>query len=256
MEKTTIFNSVKRKLLEGKQVVGGTIQTPDPNIYLAMANSGFDFIWIEMQHSPMTYQDAAKMIWAGRDSPAIPFIRVPDATEGDIQKATDIGALGIIVPMVNNVSKIEKAIKYSSFPPVGERSQGGGQYFDLWGENYRKLANENILIVAQIESPSGVCIVESLVHIDGLDIIMVASTDLASFSGFNQGDDEYEKLVSRVTKTTLSSGKILGGPYAWKKRNGFKFLQGPSAEELLSRGVKNLLLEESDGFAKTEGSRS
>ena len=68
--------------------------------------------------------------------------------------------------------------------------------------------------------------------------------------------DEYEKLVSRVTKTTLSSGKILGGPYAWKKRNGFKFLQGPSAEELLSRGVKNLLLEESDGFAKTEGSRS
>ena len=117
MEKTTIFNSVKRKLLEGKQVVGGTIQTPDPNIYLAMANSGFDFIWIEMQHSPMTYQDVAQMIWAGRDSPAIPFIRVPDATEGDIQKATDIGALGIIVPMVNNVSKIEKAIKYSSFPP-------------------------------------------------------------------------------------------------------------------------------------------
>ena len=87
MEKTTIFNSVKRKLLEGKQVVGGTIQTPDPNIYLAMANSGFDFIWIEMQHSPMTYQDVAQMIWAGRDSPAIPFIRVPDATEGDIQKA-------------------------------------------------------------------------------------------------------------------------------------------------------------------------
>ena len=117
MEKTIIFNSVKRKLLEGKQVVGGTIQTPDPNIYLAMANSGFDFIWIELQHSPMTYQDVAKMIWAGRDSPAIPFIRVPDATEGDIQKATDIGALGIIVPMVNNVSKIEKAIKYSSFPP-------------------------------------------------------------------------------------------------------------------------------------------
>ena len=159
-----------------------------------------------------------------------------------LQNWTRITELRSIYKRLN---EFEKAIKYSSFPPVGERSQGGGQYYDLWGENYRKLANEYILIVAQIESPSGVCIVETLVHIDGLDIIMVASTDLASFSGFNQGDDEYEKLVSRVTKTTLSSGKILGGPYAWKKRNGFNFLQGPSAEELLSRGVKNLLLEES-----------
>jgi len=254
MKTSSIFNSVKLKLSEGKQVVGGTIQTPDSKIYLAMANSGFDFIWIEMQHSPMTYQDVAEMIWAGRDTPAIPFIRIPDATEGDIQKATDIGALGIIIPMVNCVKKVEKAIKFSNYPPLGERSQGGGQYFDLWGKNYRNNANENIIIIAQIESPSGVDIVENLVQIDGLDVIMVASTDLASFSGFKQGDEEYEKLVSKVSIATLSSGLILGGPYAWKNRKGFTFFQAPTAEELLSRGVKNLLLEEIDGFAQTEGS--
>ena len=103
-----MFNTVKQKLLEGKQVIGGTIVTADPKIYLAMANAGFDFIWIEMQHSPMSYQDVAAMIWAGRDAPAIPFIRVLDATEGDIQKATDIGALGIIIPMVNSVKKVQK----------------------------------------------------------------------------------------------------------------------------------------------------
>ena len=108
MKASSIFNSVKQKLLEGKQVVGGTIQTSDSKIYLTMANAGFDFIWIEMQHSPMTYQDVAEMIWAGRNAPAVPFIRVPDATEGDIQKATDIGALGIIIPMVNSVKKVQK----------------------------------------------------------------------------------------------------------------------------------------------------
>ena len=253
MKASSIFNTVKQKLLEGKQVIGGTIQTPDSKIYLAMANAGFDFIWIEMQHSPMTYQDVAEMIWAGRNAPAVPFIRLPDATEGDIQKSTDIGALGIIIPMVNSVKKVQKAINFANYPPIGERSQGGGQYFDLWGRNYRQNANENLIMVAQIESPSGVDIVEDLTKIDGLDIIMVASTDLASFSGFNQGDEEYETLVSKVSKATLSSGFILGGPYAWKNREGFTFFQAPTAEVLLSQGVKNLLNEQTDGFAQTEG---
>src|SRR3712207_1750580 len=96
-----IFNTVKTKLMEGKQVVGGTVSSPDPDIYCAMAGSGFDFTWIEMQHSPLTYQEVARMIWACRGAAAMPFIRVPDATEGDIQKATDIGAVGIIIPMVD-----------------------------------------------------------------------------------------------------------------------------------------------------------
>jgi 2-keto-3-deoxy-L-rhamnonate aldolase RhmA len=100
-QETRIFNTVKQKLAEGGRVVGGTVATADPDIYCAMANSGFDFLWIEMQHSPLTYADAARMIWACRDAPAIPFIRIPAATEGDIQKATDIGALGIIVPSAN-----------------------------------------------------------------------------------------------------------------------------------------------------------
>ena len=77
-----IFNTVKAKLEAGQQVVGGTVSTPDPDIYCAMANSGFDYIWIEMQHSHLNYTDVARMIWACKDAPAIPFIRVPDATEG------------------------------------------------------------------------------------------------------------------------------------------------------------------------------
>ena len=250
---SSIYNTVKQKLIEGKQVVGGTIQTPDTKVYQAMANSGFDFLWIEMQHSPMTYQDVAAMIWAGRDAPAIPFIRVPDATEGDIQKATDIGALGIIIPMVNSVTKVKNAVNFASYPPLGERSLGGGQHSELWGSNYRQTANENMMVVAQIESPKGVEIVEEVVKIEGLDIVMIASSDLSSFSGLKQGEVNYEAMVSRVSNATLSSGRMLGGPYAWKDRKGFSFLQAPPAEVLLRRGVKNLLQETTDGFAETEG---
>jgi len=146
------FNTVKAKLENGEQVVGGTVSTADLNIYCAMANAGFDFLWIEMQHSPLTYQEVATMIRAC-PGPAIPFIRVPTDSEGDIQKAVDIGALGVIVPMVDTVEKIQNAITYAKFPPVGKRSQGGGQYGTLWGREYRQKANDNIMIVAMIENP-------------------------------------------------------------------------------------------------------
>ena len=64
-----MYNTAKKKLLEGKKIVGVTISSPDPNIYCAAANSGFDYTWIEMQHSPLTYSDVAKMIWACRAPP-------------------------------------------------------------------------------------------------------------------------------------------------------------------------------------------
>ena len=124
-QQTPIFNTVKQKLAEGHQVVGATVATADADIYCAVANSGFDFIWIEMQHSPLTYTDAARMT-LGVPGPRrrFPFIRIPAATEGDIQKATDIGALGIIVPMVDSMEEIRDAVTYAHYPPFGKRSQG------------------------------------------------------------------------------------------------------------------------------------
>src|SRR5580692_10419568 len=108
-----LYNTAKQKLKEGKDVIGSSVYSPDPNIYCAMANAGFDFLWIEMQHSPLTYSDVAHMIWACRGASAMPFVRVPDATESDIQKATDIGAVGIIVPTVDTVEKAQAAVKWS-----------------------------------------------------------------------------------------------------------------------------------------------
>src|SRR5690606_29133615 len=104
---TRIYNTVKQKLTEGKQVFGGTISTNDPDVYCAMADAGFDFLWIEMQHSPLTYSEVSRMVAACPDAPAMPFVRVPGAFEGDIQKATDLGALGIIIPMVDDAQEVE-----------------------------------------------------------------------------------------------------------------------------------------------------
>jgi 2-keto-3-deoxy-L-rhamnonate aldolase RhmA len=245
-----IFNTVKTKLAQGKQVVGGTVSSSDPDIYCAMAGSGFDFTWIEMQHSPLTYQEVARMIYACKGAAAMPFIRVPDSNEGDIQKAADIGAVGIIIPMVESVEKVHNAIKFAKYPPVGKRSQGGGQYGALWGADYRQQANANMMIVAMIESPAGVAIADKIAAIPGVDVVFVASTDLGSFSGLKQGQPEYEALVTRIKDAVLTHKKILAGPLAWKDRPGYHFFQGPGETSLLRAGAKAALKGENEGAPK------
>ena len=237
-----IFNTVKQKLEAGERVVGVTVATPDPDIYCAVANAGFDFVWIEMQHSPLTFSEAARMIWACRDAPAVPFVRVPGPFEGDIQKAADMGALGIIVPMVDSVQEIRDAVTYAHYPPLGKRSQGGGQYRNLYGSEYRAAANENIMVVAMIEQPAGVEIVEEVVAVEGVDVVFVASSDLGSFTGLPQGNREYEALVSRVRDTTRGAGLALGGPLAWMTtRPEYNFFQAPSTTSLVSSGARGVL---------------
>ena len=245
-QEVRIYNTVKSKLIAGQQVVGGTVDTADPEIYCAMANAGFDFIWIEMQHSPLSFSEAARMIWACRDAPAIPFIRVPDANEGTIQKATDIGALGIIVPMVDGAEKMADAVVYAKYPPEGRRSQGGGQYGRLWGRDYRQTWNDNVLIFAMIETLKGTAEADRIAKVEGVDGVFVASGDLGSFSGKRQGEPEYESLVARIKEETESAGKFLGGPSAWmSEREGYQFFQAPSTSSLIRIGAR-ITLEAAD----------
>jgi 2-keto-3-deoxy-L-rhamnonate aldolase RhmA len=233
-----IYNTAKAKLMAGKQIFGGTIESPDPNIYCAMANAGFDFLWIEMQHSTLTYEEAAKMIWACRGAPAMPFIRVPDATESDIQKATDIGALGIIVPTVDTVEKAQAAVKWAKYPNEGRRSTGAGQYRALYGTDYRQTANANMMVVIMIETPIGVANAEKIAAVPGIDVIFAASGDLGNFSGHKQGEPEYDSLVTRIHDVTLKAGIKLGGPQTWKSRPGFTFSQAPPESMLIQTGAQ------------------
>ncbi len=253
-----IYNTVKTKLAEGKQVIGGTVLSSDPEIYCAMANAGFDYMWIEMQHSPLTYHEVATMLRACKGSSAMPFIRVPDATEGDIQKATDIGALGIIIPMVESVEKVRNAVKFAKYPPLGARSQGNGQYGVLWGADYRQTANDNVMIVAMIESPKGVEIASQIADIPGVDVVFVASTDLGSFSGYKQGEPQYEALVTRVHDSVLKANRKLGGPHAWLKRPDYMFFQSAGESGIIRAGAKAILdaeqAKKAPGKAQIEGS--
>ena len=248
-----IFNTAKQKLARGESLIGGTVLTSDPNIYCAMANSGFDFLWIEMQHSPLTFDEVAHMIWACRGAPAVPFIRVPNANPGDIQKAVDSGALGVIIPLVDTVEEIQNAVAYAKYPPLGRRSLGNGQYGALYGRDYRQIANDNIVMVAMIENPAGAAIADKIASVPGVDVVFAASTDLGSFSGKRQGDREYEALVTKIHDATLKAGRKLGGPLAWRNREGFSFFQAQPDTALIRMGVEAALKAAPPAVAPTEG---
>ncbi len=155
--KAPLYNTVKQKLLDGKQVFSFTQSKMDIADYCERAKH-YDFTWFEMQHSTLEFADVEKMIAACPHVKATPMVRLPDAQEWHIQHATDIGALGVVIPTVDDVDRAREAAKWSRYPPVARRSTGMGQAPGIWGVNginYHQTFNENMLVVVMIETPTG-----------------------------------------------------------------------------------------------------
>lgn len=230
------FNTVITKLKEGKQIFSNTITEPDLEA-AKKACEGQDFIWIEMQHSTLTWRETQQLIKVVAEAKCIPFVRVPTANEGDIQKATDAGALGIIVPMVDSVEEARNAVMFSKFPigdrndpnakPWGHRSSGGAQAPSLWGPGYAKNANNNILVMLLIENPAGVGLIDDILEeVPGIDIVMVASNDFGQHGGDRDGDASYNAREKLVREAVLKRGLVLAGPSSWQDRAGYRLFQG------------------------------
>jgi len=245
--KPKLYNTAKQKLLEGKQVFSFTQSRFDIAGYCEAAKH-FDYAWFEMQHSTLGFADIEKMIAACPHAGAIPMVRLPDAQEFHIQHATDIGALGIVVPTVDDAERAREAAKWAHYPPAGRRSAGAGQAASLWGVNgvnYRQSFNDNMLVVVMIETPTGVANAFEIASVEGVDVVLIGNNDLSSFSGFAQSDDRYQQMVAKVHDDTLRAGKIFGqanATYATghplSKTSKF-FQNGPSNDGWRPRGVTN-----------------
>jgi len=142
---------------------------------------------------------------------AAPMVRTPDAFESTIQKATDIGAIGIIVPTVDDAIEARDAARYSRYPPVGRRSSGGGSFGQVWpGINYRATVNDNMLVTVMIETLEGVANAEEIAATAGVDVIILGNNDLSSFSGWPQNDPRYQDALIKVRNAALKYGKYYG----------------------------------------------
>ena len=253
-----IWNPVKLKLMRGEKVTGGTLfSATDPATYCAMANAGYDFIWTEMQHDSRDWEAVARMWRACPHAKAVPGVRVAYADEREIQHAMDAGALVVVIPTVRTVEEGIAGRNWTYFPPLGKRSQGGGQAFDpdVWGSvpgGYRQTINDNVVLIEMIETVDGVKNAREIAAIKGVDAIFAASGDLGNFSGYRQGTPDYERLINAVHDAALGAGKRLCGPLAWRDRPDFTCFQAGSETAAIARGVAAELGPLKDTQAKPE----
>ncbi len=253
-----IWNPAKLKLMQGGKLVGGTVQNvSDPNVYCAMANAGYDFIWTEVQHAPGSWDS----IWrAWRTCPhagAVPGVRISYTDEREIQHALDGGALVLVVPTVDTVEEAREAVQWAYFPPLGRRSLGGGNAFDpaMWGSvpgGYRNTINDNLVLVLMIETLEGLRNADEIAKVPGVTAVFAASSDLGNFSGYRQGDPDYERAINIVHDAAIKAGKKLCGPWAWKDRPDFTCFQAQNEVAQIGRGARAELGDAHNTQAKPE----
>jgi 2-keto-3-deoxy-L-rhamnonate aldolase RhmA len=242
-----IWNPVMIKMMKGEKVTGGTVFWSDsPQTYCAMANAGYDFIWTEMQHSPRSWEDVGHMWAACPHARAVPGVRVPLAEEHAIQQAVDLGALVVVVPTVRSVQQAIFARDMAFFPPLGDRSLGGGQAFSpaFWGKvpgGYRDTINQNLVMIDMIETLPALMEAKQIAAVPGVTAIFAASGDLGNRSGYMRGSPDYERLINIVHDAAISEHKRLCGPLAWLNRPDFTCFQAGTEESAIMRGVADEL---------------
>ena len=253
-----IWNPAKLKLMQGGKLVGGTVRgVVAPSTYCAMADAGYDFIWTEMQHQGASWAEVWRAWQTCPHAKAVPGVRVAYTDEREIQQALDGGALVLVVPTVDTVEEAREAVKWAYFPPLGRRSLGGGNAFgaDMWGNvpgGYRNTINDNLVLILMIETLEGLKNADEIAKVPGVHAVFAASGDLSNFSGYKQGDPDYERAINIVHDAAIKAGKKLCGPFAWKDRPDFTCFQAQSETVQIQRGARAELGNLANTQAKPE----
>ncbi|MFH1155485.1 MAG: aldolase/citrate lyase family protein [Pseudomonadota bacterium] len=203
----------RKRLLE-KNLLAGTILTlASPELSEILSTSGFDWIFLDLEHSALGVKDAQVLIQAGAGR--VPYVvRVPANQEDWIKKCLDCGAAGIMVPQVKTAAEAGQAVSLCRYPPQGIRSvgiaraQGYGQSFG----DYVARANDEVAVIIQIEHVDAVNRIDDILDVPGIDAVFVGPYDLSASMGRTGQvtDSEVVGAIGRVTDSALGRGITLG----------------------------------------------
>jgi 2-keto-3-deoxy-L-rhamnonate aldolase RhmA len=244
-------NPVRKLLAEGKPVIGATITTASVEIAAQAANLGFDFLWIEMEHSPIGWETLRNMVLATRGLKAMPFVRVPVNELWTAKRALDAGAIGVIFPFTSTPELARQAAAACKFPPEGKRGAGPGLAAFRWpspDESYYAFANRNVLVVAIVEDQPAVDQIDEIAATEGIDVIFIGPNDLSwQIAGGDGSDPRVQAAMEKIIAAAKRHKKVLGRPAGSAEEvrrymeQGFLFFQGPSELALLRSGARPLL---------------
>ena len=229
-------NSLKKALNEGRVVYGSWLAMCSPIAAEIMAHAGHDFLMIDGEHSAVTNETAQAMIQAMKSTNCTPLMRVASNDPVRIKQALDIGAQGLIIPMVNSRDEAIDAIRAFYYPLEGIRGIASSRA-NLWGaemQEYVKAANEQVCTILQIEHPDAVSSVDEILSVKGIDVAYIGVADLASFMGFRGQMKELDKKVEEAIERVVISAKkndvalgihcITPEAAAHRVKQGFRFV--------------------------------
>lgn len=230
-------NFVRHKLKKGEASFGTWLTLADPVPARLMARTGFDWLTVEMEHSPVTLENAAQSFAVISAENTVPLVRVASNTSENIKRVLDIGAWGVVVPMVNSKAEAEAAIAAARYLPEGNRSVGGQLHavsFDTDPATYYEKANNEILVVLMAEHIDAIEDAEEILSLPGIDVIFIGPNDLHKSMGkapvFDSEDPQFVQAVEHILTTAQKHGVAPGIHVAdaaaaeKRKRQGFQFI--------------------------------
>jgi 2-keto-3-deoxy-L-rhamnonate aldolase RhmA len=247
-----LMNDFTTRLRQQQLQFGTMLTLPSPETAEMISRCGFDWLFLDGEHGAASTLDWQRVMQAVGDRCAS-VLRVPANTEENIKKALDIGADGVIVPMVNTAEQAQDAVAWSRYPPKGKRGIGlaRAQGYGLDFADYLARANEDIAVILQIEHIDAANNIDAITDVEGIDAIFVGPYDLsASMGKTGQLDDvEVRSVIDRIAVASKQASIPLGyfGVSAQSVRSciedGYTLICAGTDADFITRGARQVLAE-------------
>lgn len=209
-------NLTKAKIKAGEVAVGTFLNINHPRLVELIGFSGYDFVIFDAEHGPLDYEPAEGMVRAAELTGVTPLARIAQNVPQVLLRFLDVGIMGAQIPMVNTKADAENVVRACKYPPVGMRglaSVRAANYGVMESfPDYVKAANEEVLVIVQVETMQAVNNLEEILSVPGLDVVFVGPTDLASSMGYS-GDfnrPEVQEMLHRVLRHIREAGVAPG----------------------------------------------
>ena len=187
-------------------------QLPSPQVTVAMASLGFDWIVVDLEHTSITIQEAEAIFIAAATYNCKPFVRLTSADPYLARRCLDAGAVGLLVPVVESLEEFDNFAEHCFFPPYGKRGLGLVRA-NLWGDNLESyFKNFKPIIIAQIETKNGALNINNILSSNFLDGIMIGPYDLTASLGKSGEfeDKDFKVICNSIFDATKKQKKIIG----------------------------------------------
>jgi 4-hydroxy-2-oxoheptanedioate aldolase len=206
-------SDVRQKLATGNPVLGTGMFTREPFVAQSIYQTGADWVWIDQEHQPVGTESVGTICVQGRQNGSAPVIRVPWNNPGDIKKAYDVGAVGVMVPQIDTADDAKNAVSWAKYPPLGMRGIAPyfAGYLGLSDQDIIDNANDETILMLQMESVEAYENLDEILAIPGYEVLLVGPTDLSASLGVN-GDihnSKVENIMSDVAQRIKGTGKYL-----------------------------------------------